>query len=187
MATVAQAASHSLSAPPCWWEQGPDNTSPCWLLDPLVKEITINAFQEPPGLLMPCFVVLPVVIGLFMSTMRDRACEQLGCFYLSVGDLNHLVFLAWWPVADPHCDVMCPFSPFSPDPQTLCWLLIHPQRKHHGLQLSDSWGWHPVLVSLLFLPKKPLSFHFNATVIGAIPSCLHNANKSMALQVCACL
>ncbi|KAF1477619.1 FERM domain-containing protein 3, partial [Megadyptes antipodes antipodes] len=30
------------------------STSPCWLLYHLEKEVTISAFQEPPGLLMPC-------------------------------------------------------------------------------------------------------------------------------------
>ena len=33
------------------------STSPHWLLYHLEKEVIINAFQETPGLLMPCCVV----------------------------------------------------------------------------------------------------------------------------------
>ncbi|KAK4825309.1 hypothetical protein QYF61_026828 [Mycteria americana] len=39
------------------------STSPRWLLGHLEEEVTISAFQEPPGLLMPCCVVPPTDIG----------------------------------------------------------------------------------------------------------------------------
>ncbi|KAK4821803.1 hypothetical protein QYF61_003832 [Mycteria americana] len=40
------------------------STSPCWLLSPWEKEVIISAFEEPPGLLMPCCVVPPRDIGV---------------------------------------------------------------------------------------------------------------------------
>ncbi|KAK4822677.1 hypothetical protein QYF61_019044 [Mycteria americana] len=40
------------------------STIPHWLLYHLEKEIIINTFQEPPGLLMPCCVVPLTDIGL---------------------------------------------------------------------------------------------------------------------------
>ncbi|KAK4822575.1 hypothetical protein QYF61_017161 [Mycteria americana] len=47
------------------------NTSPHWLLYHLEKEVIINTFQEPPGLLMPCCVVPPTDIGIEREEKRN--------------------------------------------------------------------------------------------------------------------
>ncbi|KAK4819332.1 hypothetical protein QYF61_001165 [Mycteria americana] len=48
------------------------STSPPWLLYHLEKEVIINTFQEPPGLLMPCCVVPPTDIGVVEVPHEDQ-------------------------------------------------------------------------------------------------------------------
>jgi len=50
------------------------STSLCWISYHLEKEAIINAFQEPPGLLMPCCVV-PTDIIVAEVPHEDQACE----------------------------------------------------------------------------------------------------------------
>ncbi|KAK4832223.1 hypothetical protein QYF61_021070 [Mycteria americana] len=46
------------------------STSPRWLLYHLEKEVIINAFQEPPGLLIPCCVVCPTDSGVELHALQ---------------------------------------------------------------------------------------------------------------------
>ncbi|KAK4827407.1 hypothetical protein QYF61_017837 [Mycteria americana] len=48
------------------------STSSRWLLYHLEKEVIINAFQEPPGLLMPCCVVPPTDIRVVEVPHEDQ-------------------------------------------------------------------------------------------------------------------
>ncbi|KAM9634999.1 uncharacterized protein ACIBXB_015978 [Morphnus guianensis] len=47
--------------------------SPRWLLHHLEKEFPISAFQEPPGLLMPCRVVPPTDIRVVEVPREDQS------------------------------------------------------------------------------------------------------------------
>ena len=51
------------------------STSPPWLLCHLEKDITINALQEPAGLLMPAVLSPQQISEWLKSPMRSRACE----------------------------------------------------------------------------------------------------------------
>ena len=46
------------------------NTS-YWLLYHLEEEVVINAFQEPPGFLVSCYVVAPADIGVVEVSHED--------------------------------------------------------------------------------------------------------------------
>lgn len=46
--------------------------SPHWFLYCLEKEVIINAFQEPPGFLVPCCVVPPTDIGGVVDPHEDQ-------------------------------------------------------------------------------------------------------------------
>ncbi|PKU42018.1 dual specificity protein phosphatase cdc14b-like [Limosa lapponica baueri] len=48
------------------------NTSPCWLFCHLEEEVVNNAFWEPPGLLMFCYVISPADIGVVELPHEDQ-------------------------------------------------------------------------------------------------------------------
>ncbi|GAB0192653.1 hypothetical protein GRJ2_001730600 [Grus japonensis] len=53
-----------------------NGTSPCWVLYHLEKEVIIDAFQEPPGLLMPCCVVPPTDIRVTEVPHKDQGLQM---------------------------------------------------------------------------------------------------------------
>ncbi|CAM9299861.1 unnamed protein product [Bubo scandiacus] len=63
------------------------STSPHWLLYDLAKEVVINTFQEPPGLLVPCCVVSPTDIRVAEVPHED---QDFAPFLLSAA------WKSWW-------------------------------------------------------------------------------------------
>lgn len=72
----------------------------------LEEEVTTNTFEEPPGLLMLCYVVPPTDVGEVEVPMRTRTCECEAA-PVCVEDFISLVFLFEWPVANSQYNVTC--------------------------------------------------------------------------------
>lgn len=86
----------------------------------------------------------------------------------------------------PHYNVTYPCPPFSPDPQDLGLILIHPPVEFHALQLViDTEDNTPSLSPLPVLPKGSITFYSNTPVIEGILPCLHDANETIVLLACA--
>ena len=91
------------------------STSPHGLVYHLEKEVITKAFQEPPGLLMPCYAVLATDIGGVEVPHEDQGFWMGGCFHLPIEGLVRSVFLVGWAVADPRYNVTSPCPAFNPD------------------------------------------------------------------------
>ena len=74
-------------------------TSSCGLLYHLEKEVVLNAFQEPPGLPVPCCVVPPTDVGVvevphedqgFIKAATDFVRIRFQDFFLQHVPVSHL-------------------------------------------------------------------------------------------------
>lgn len=64
----------------------------------------------------------------------------------------------------------CPCPLFEPDPQVLCFFLIHAKAELYALQLmTDVEGDTPLSFPLPVLPEEPASFPPSTPAVGAIP------------------
>ncbi|KAK4822239.1 hypothetical protein QYF61_011880 [Mycteria americana] len=91
------------------------STSPRWLLYHLEKEVIINTFQEPPGLLMACCVVPPTDIRGSQRSRTDVCALPSTLAEITLFAATHGEAAAWQPcTADSgSMAVLSPATPTS--------------------------------------------------------------------------